>query len=66
MNKSPTFNNSAQERANTPLSQETVHSLNEFGEVLREIHERLLSEGYIIKEGKIFKPESRTNNGGNQ
>jgi len=46
----------ASETARHPLSRGTVESLQELGEVLRQIHTRLLSEGYIIKDGEILKP----------
>jgi hypothetical protein len=65
MNKSPN-KNLASTPAHQPLSQETIKSLQELGEVYRQIHRRLISEGYIIQNGKIFKPESNnTNNGAN-
>ena len=38
------------------LSDETVASLLELGEVLRTIHNRLISEGYTISGGQIRKP----------
>lgn len=71
MNKSPIplpqpFNpaakNVASKEAFQPLRGETVHALQEFGDVLRQIHKRLVSEGYIIKDGKMFKPESNDAN----
>ena len=42
-----------------PLSEETLIALEELGAVLREIHIRLLSEGYVIKDGKIYKSEEK-------
>ncbi len=67
MNKSPIPDKGfASEPTNLPLSQETVQSLQELGEVLRQIHNRLLSEGYIIKDGEILEPKaSDPNNGAN-
>ena len=38
-----------------PLSDETIRSLQELGEVFRGIHRRLVSEGWIIKDG-VFTP----------
>lgn len=38
------------------FSEETMQALRELGDVLRDIHKRLLSEGYIIKRGKIIPP----------
>jgi hypothetical protein len=65
MNKS-TNKNLVPEPAHQPLSQETIKSLQELGEVYRQIHRRLVSEGYIIQNGKIFKPGSdNTNDGAN-
>jgi hypothetical protein len=37
------------------LSEETKASLREYGEVLRSIHNRLISEGYIWSNGKFLK-----------
>ena len=58
----PAANTVASKEAFQPLSSETVHALQEFGDVLRQIHERLVAEGYIIKGGKVFKPESNDAN----
>ena len=41
-----------------PFSTETVQALQELGNVFRQIHRRLVSEGYIIRNGKIIKPGS--------
>ena len=41
-----------------PLSEETVRSLIELGDVLKQIRTRLLSEGYTIKAGQILAPDS--------
>ena len=43
--------------ARTEFSDETIVSLKELGVVLQEIHNRLISEGYVIKDGKIEKPK---------
>jgi hypothetical protein len=37
------------------FSTQTLNSLKELGGVLERIHNRLISEGYTIKNGKIFK-----------
>jgi len=37
------------------FSDQTLASLKELGNTLERIHKRLVSEGYIIKDGKIFK-----------
>lgn len=42
------------------LSDETIKSLIELGEVLREIENRLLKEGKIkVKNGKVIWPETK-------
>lgn len=38
------------------FSEETIASVSEYGSILGRIYKRLISEGYIIKDGKIFKP----------
>jgi hypothetical protein len=43
----------------SPFSDETVASVLELGEHLRSIHNRLISEGYVIKNGKIYPPEQQ-------
>lgn len=37
------------------FSDQTLTSLKELGSILERIHKRLVSEGYTIKDGKIFK-----------
>lgn len=65
MNRSPIHNNDvASEPTQQPLSQDTIRSLQELGEVYRQIHQRLVSEGYVIRDGKIFKPGVNDNNHG--
>jgi hypothetical protein len=65
MKTSPTTNkNVTTNPASQPLSQETIRSLQELGEVYRQIHRRLVSEGYIIRDGKIFKPGVNDKNDG--
>lgn len=39
------------------FSDEDIAAFIELGEVLKKIRRRLLSEGYVIKDGKIYKPE---------
>jgi hypothetical protein len=63
MNTSPTNNQTPTKQAYQPLSEETVQSVLELGDLLRQIHRRLLSEGYVIRNGQILKPDN-TNNGG--
>ncbi len=40
-----------------PLSEETLKSLEELGEILRCIHKRMEAEGYIIVDGKVVKKD---------
>ena len=37
------------------FSQETVDALDELGDVIWGIRKRLMSEGYEVKDGKIYK-----------
>ncbi len=49
-----------------PFGPETIQALQELGDVFRQIHRRLISEGYTIRDGKIIKPGAdNTNNGAN-
>jgi hypothetical protein len=45
------------------FSEETVTSLSEYGSILGRICKRLVAEGYIIKDGKIFKPDTDKQHG---
>jgi len=65
MNKSPILKEEASSQLKSqPFSQETVQALQELGDVFRQIHRRLVSEGYTIRDGKITKPGScDTDNG---
>ncbi len=67
MNTSPNqYKDQSAEPKKPPFPPETVRALQEFGEVLREIHNRLLSEGYVYKNGKLYKPDAdNQKNGGN-
>lgn len=38
------------------LAPETINILGQFALTLKKIHIRLLMEGYVIKDGKIYKP----------
>lgn len=49
-----------------PLSPETIRSLQELGDVFRQIHRRLVSEGYVIRNGKVVKPGSDDTNHGTE
>lgn len=39
-----------------PLPKETIKSLQGLGDILRKIHNRLISEGYSIIDGKLYSP----------
>ncbi len=39
------------------LSKDTLDALKELGDVLRDIHKRMISEGYEIMDGVIRKKE---------
>ena len=43
------------------FTQETIDSLKDLGDTLMRIHLRLIREGYIIKDGQIYKPEKKIN-----
>ena len=43
------------------FSQETIDSFKDLGETLMRIHLRLIREGYIIKNGQIYKPGEKEN-----
>lgn len=40
------------------LSEDSFKALVELGEALRKIHNRMIAEGYKIKDGKIVKRNS--------
>jgi len=61
MNTSPNHNTDLTKPAYQPLSEETVQSVLELGQVLRQIYRRLVSEGYVIRNGQIFKPDDPNN-----
>ena len=44
------------------LSEETIRAVRELGEILREIYNDKISEGYILKDGKFIKPNGETTN----
>ncbi len=37
------------------LSQETLNTLEELGDIIKRIHKRMISEGYEIRSGKVCK-----------
>ncbi len=37
-----------------PFSEETLKSLYQLGEILRQIHTRVISEGYVFKDDKFI------------
>ena len=52
---------SASDASVEPFSPETIQSLHELGAALRKIHNRLISEGYVIRDGKIIPPSQLSN-----
>lgn len=38
------------------FSDEAIQNFAEFSHILKRIHIRLISEGYTIRDGKIYKP----------
>lgn len=67
MNTNPSSTpETATKSSHQPLSQETIRGLQELGEVFRQIHKRLVSEGYVIRDGKITKPGSNENDNGKE
>ena len=40
------------------FSQEGIKNISRFQDVLKRIHIRLVSEGYVIKNGSIEKPKN--------
>jgi hypothetical protein len=44
------------------LPDATIKAMKELGEILRGIHNRLISEGYTISNGIITKPDANTKN----
>ena len=46
----------ASDQDDQPLSQETIQALQELGEIYRQIFRRLISEGYVFKDGKMIPP----------
>ncbi len=42
------------------FSEETMQSLRELGAALQSIHNRLLSEGYVMIDGRLTKPYEQT------
>ena len=41
------------------FSDETINSLIRLGDVLRKIHDRLISEGYSIVDGNLISPDGK-------
>ncbi len=40
------------------FNEEEIKTFVDFYQLLQRIHNRLIREGYVIKDGKISKPES--------
>jgi len=45
-------------QAENIFSEEQITEFVSYYHLLKRIHNRLISEGYIIKDGKISKPEN--------
>jgi hypothetical protein len=41
------------------FSDQAIKNIAAFSEVLKKIHIRLISEGYVIEDGKVYKPEEK-------
>lgn len=52
-----------QDEAKVPIdfSEETLQLLKELGDVLQGIHDRLVSEGYVITDGEFIQPSKNQN-----
>lgn len=46
----------------TELSRDTLNGIGKLSEILRGIHTRLLNEGNIIENGRIYKPVTENKN----
>lgn len=56
---------SARKQKVNMFSSESIESLSELGLVLGRVRKRLIGEGFIIRDGKIFKPDSAKTNENN-
>lgn len=43
----------------TEFSKETIEGLKELGKVLEGIHDRLVSEGWVIENGEFHPPQPK-------
>lgn len=44
------------------FSDQGINNIVEFSDTLKRIHIRLINEGYVIKDGKVYKLEDNTLN----
>ncbi|HTA26993.1 MAG TPA: hypothetical protein VK809_04355 [Bacteroidia bacterium] len=44
------------------LTEETIRAVRKLGDVLRRIHDRLISEGYVLENGEFVKSNDTTTN----
>jgi len=51
------LDNNDKEAENVILTPKTIEAFATFAAILKQIHIRLLAEGYVIQEGKIIKSE---------
>lgn len=54
---SPSISLSIKNGSSKIFSEETAAALREYGEVLRDIHNRMISEGYVFHNGEFYKKE---------
>lgn len=50
---------SKKKRLQQPVSKEGRQNIIDFAKTLKKIHIRLIAEGYVIKEGNIYKPDRK-------
>ena len=55
-------NSKEQENENFILTPQTIDAFTAFALTLKKIHVRLVMEGYVIKDGQIYKPEEIDHN----
>jgi len=49
------FDEHTSDNSKQTLSKNTLHTLNELGDILRKVHRRMVFEGYTIIDGRIRK-----------
>ncbi len=51
--------NKKRKKPGIELTEEGIDNLIQLAKTLKKIHTRLLAEGYVIEDGKIYKPEKK-------